>query len=98
MELKENERVKQSNNKFSRFTDVSNNHLEEKIADLEGEKDRLEKEVRRLVNLPFNQSNNSNKNQIDLQDKCSRLELGLTKMKDELTKVKESNTKYLAEL
>lgn len=47
----------------------------------------LEREVRRMVALPFNQNSN-NKNQFELQDKYSKLELVVQKMKDDLGKTR----------
>jgi hypothetical protein len=42
------------------------------VADLEREKDTLEKQVRKLVNLPFNQSA-GNKGQAEIQEKNLKL-------------------------
>lgn len=54
-------------------------HLEEKVEELQREKESLEKQVRKLVNLPFNQ-NAGNKNQADIQEKNIKLEQALEKL------------------
>jgi hypothetical protein len=82
---------------MQRISELSNAHFQEKINDLEQEKENLEREIRRLVSLPFNQDPD-NRSHIQTQEKCSKLELALTKLGTEHSKVKEERGKYLAEL
>lgn len=89
--------MKHTSVNFGKLNEISNGHLEQKIQDLQREKELLEREVRRMVALPFNQNNNS-KNQFELQDKYTKLELVVQKMKDDLNKTRQLNGKYLAEL
>ena len=72
---------------MKKINEINLTHFEDKVADLEREKESLEREVRRLVAMPFNQTNN-NQNQIQLQEKCTKLELALTKLNAEHSRVK----------
>ena len=97
IELKETDRMKKNVSNFDKINEMNVRHLEQKVADLEREKETLEKQVRKLVNLPFNQSA-GNKGQAEIQEKNLKLQQALEKINSEFKKVKEERSKFLAEL